>query len=112
MAKILKSTGNTPRRRAPAITLEDREQQITGLAVNLAEEQLLDKTASSQVITHFLKLATTRHILENEKLRRENEVLKAKAEAYKSAQNVEELYNKAINVMRLYSGGGSVFDDE
>lgn len=89
----------------PAVTPEGREDQMIGLAVDLAEKQLREGTASSQVITHFLKLATTRESLEREKLRHENELLKAKTEVLQSAKHVEELYEKAIAAMRSYSGG-------
>ena len=91
----------------PASTPEGRENQMISLAVDLAERQLREGTASAQVITHFLKLATTREQLEKEKLERENELLRAKTEALESAKRVEELYANALNAMRNYSGQGS-----
>lgn len=91
-----------PRRRAT--TPEGRENQLVSLAVELAERQLRDGTASSQVITHYLKLSTSREALEQEKLRRENELLKAKAEALESAKRVEAMYEEALTAMRRYSG--------
>lgn len=95
-----------PRRRAPATTPEGRENQLINLAVDLAERQLSEGTASSQVITHYLKLGTTKERLEKEKLEKENELLKAKTEAIQSAKRVEELYKDALNAMRSYSGQG------
>ncbi|MBQ1397177.1 MAG: hypothetical protein IIY89_01640 [Clostridia bacterium] len=95
------------RRPRPASTPEARENQMISLAVDLAEQQLLDGTASAQVITHFLKLATTREQLEKEKLERENELLRAKTEALESAKRVEELYANALSAMKTYSGQGS-----
>jgi len=56
------------------------------------------------VITHYLKLGTTRERLEQEKLARENILLKARSEAIESAQRVEELYTNALNAMRGYAG--------
>jgi hypothetical protein len=88
----------------PALTPEGRESQMIALAVDLAEEQLRDGTASSQVITHFLKLGTEKEKLEREKLNHENELLKAKTESLKSAQNVEALYKEALEAMRSYRG--------
>ena len=44
----------------PALTPESRENQMIALAIDLAEKQLQEGTASSQVITHFLKLGTTK----------------------------------------------------
>ena len=57
-----------PRRRPPATSVEARENQLISLAVDLAERQLSEGTASSQVITHYLKLGTTKDRLEKEKL--------------------------------------------
>lgn len=88
----------------PALTPEARENQMIALAVDLAEKQLIEGTASSQVITHFLKLATTRERLEKEKLEKENELLRAKTEAIESAKRVEELYSDALRAMRSYRG--------
>lgn len=75
-----------------------------GAAVDLAEQQIRDGTASAQVITHFLKLGSTRERLEQERLRRENILLGAKAEAMESAKRMEELYSEAILAMRSYAG--------
>ena len=101
-----------PRREPPAETPEGRENQLIAAAVDLAEKQLLDGTASPSVITHYLKLASGRERLEREKLQRENEVLRAKAEAYESNRKTEELYAKAIEAMRSYSGfdGDNIVD--
>lgn len=88
----------------PALTPESRENQLISLAINLAEKQLLEGTASSQVITHYLKLGSTKERLEKEKLEKENELLRAKTEALQSAKHVEELYAEAIQAMRSYSG--------
>lgn len=95
------------RRLPPAATPEAREDQLISLAVDLAEKKLLDGTASSQVIAHYLKLGSTRMMLEKEKLRKENELLEAKTSAIKSAEKTEELYQKAIEAMRVYGGGFS-----
>jgi hypothetical protein len=78
----------------------------------LAEKQILNGKASSQVITHFLKLASSKEKLEKEKLQRENELLKAKTEAVQSAKRVEELYTNALNAMRSYSGRGRNDEDD
>lgn len=93
----------------PAESPEAREKQMISLAVDLAEKQLREGTASSQVISHYLKLATSKERLEQEKLELEKELLVAKTEALQSAKNVEELYVKAIESMQVYSGRS---DDE
>lgn len=100
-------TTTKPRKR-PAQTLEARENQLIAAAVDLAEKQLLEGTASSQVIVHYLRLGSTKDRLEKEKLAKENELLRAKTEALQSAKRVEELYENAIKSMRIYQG----VDDE
>ena len=97
--------------RRPAITPEARENQLIALAIDRAEQQLLDGTASSQVITHYLKLGSTKERLEREKLERENELLRAKAESIQSAQRIEELYKNALDAMRSYRGEGDSTND-
>ena len=104
MAKT--KVNNSPKKMRPALTPEARENQLISLAVDLAEEQLRDKTASSQVITHFLKLGTTKAELEKEKLAKENELLRAKTESIESQKRIEELYAEALNAMRRYNGQG------
>lgn len=93
-------------RQRPVTTPEARENQLIGMAVDLAAKQLQDGTASAQVISHFLKLGSSREKLEQERLTRENELLEAKAEAMASQKRVEELYTKALDAMRSYSGYG------
>lgn len=102
MAKV--KTAKSSRGMRPASTPEARENQLIALAVDLAEQQLRDGTASSQVISHYLKLGTTKASLEREKLENENKLLKAKTESLQSAKRVEEMYAEALNAMRTYSG--------
>ena len=104
MATRRKDVVPTQSRRPPATTPEARENQMISLASDLAEKQLQDGSASSQLITHFLKLGTSREKLEQEKLARENELLRAKSDAMASAKRVEELYVTALNAMRTYAG--------
>lgn len=92
------------RRHRPATTLEGRENQLISLASDLAERQLTDGTASSQIVTHFLKLGSTRERLEQAKIEQENLLLSAKIEALASSRRMEELYTDAIRAMRTYSG--------
>lgn len=100
-ASRAKITVNQP----PALSPEDREQQLISLATALAEKQLKDGTASPSVVVHYLKLGTMREQEEREKLRNENELLKAKREAIQSAQRTEEIFQEALSVFKEYSGG-------
>jgi hypothetical protein len=77
---------------------------MVSLATDLAEQQILEGTASSQVITHFLKLGSTRERLEQQRLEHENELTKVKIEAIESQKRVEELYMEALQAMRSYAG--------
>ena len=87
-----------------ASTPEARESQLIALAVDLAEQQLINGTASSQVITHYLKLGTQKERIEREILERQKELITAKTEALKSQKRVEELYANALAAMKSYSG--------
>lgn len=98
------------KKRRTAITPEARENQMISYAMDLAEQQILDGTASSQVITHFLRLGTEKERLEREKLKQENELLKAKTHAMESSEEMKQMYEEAIKAMRTYSGNGDPDD--
>lgn len=88
----------------PALTPEAEENQLISLAIDLAKKQLMEGTASSQVITHFLKLGSTREKLEQETIRKNQELIDAKRDSLESAKGSEEMYSKALEAMRTYSG--------
>ena len=90
----------------PALSPEARENQMISLAMDLAEQQLRDGTASSQLITEFVKRGSTKARLEKEILEEQVELTKAKTEALQSAKRMEELYENAITAMRNYAGQG------
>lgn len=102
-ARRRESEKKIPRRR-PATTPEGRENQLVKQAIDLAERQISEGTASSQVLTHFLKLGSTREKLEQERLEHENELTRVKIEAIESQKRVEELYLEALQAMRSYAG--------
>ena len=111
MAKAVKSSG-APAKMRSASTPEAREKQLISLAVDLAEKQLREGTASSQVIAHFLKLGSMKAQIEKELLEKQRDLAEAKAESIKSAQHMEELYLKAVNAMKSYSGQEEESDGE
>jgi len=86
------------------LTPEARENQLIAEAIDLAEKQILEGTASAQVITHYLKLGSSKARLENEKLKTENRLLEAKIQAYESQKDMTKIYQDAIDAMRRYSG--------
>lgn len=90
----------------PALNPQAEENQCIALAVDCARQQLIDGTASSQVIVHFLKLGTERERLERERLAEENKLLRAKTESLQAQKRMDELYLDAIAAMKRYSGNG------
>ena len=100
------------RRQRPGKSVEARENQLISLAVDLAEKQLREGTASSQVITHYLKLGSTKERIEKEILLQQKELIQAKTEALHSAKRIEELYSDALRAMRDYRGETEPEDEE
>ncbi len=88
----------------PAVTEEDRENQMVNLAINLAEKQLREGTASSAVICHYLKLGTTKEKIEKEILEKQKDLIEAKTQSIQESKKVEELYKEAIDAIKIYSG--------
>ena len=108
MAKVKgsSSSNHAQQKSRPPISEEAHESLLISLTMDLVEQRLRDGTASSQVITHFLKLGSMREKLERERLEEENKLLKAKTKAYANAEEVKVLYADALKAMRNYSGMG------
>jgi len=88
-----------------SMSSEDREKQIIAKAVDLAEKKIEDGTASSQIICHYLDLATEERQRKNEKLKKETELLEAKKDSLETEQKREEIYENALKAFTSYSGG-------
>lgn len=112
MQKSQQSDTNLVRRRPPATTSEAREKQMISIAMDLAEKQLLEGKASSQIIAHFLKLASVREQRELELLYQELELKKAKTKALEDAQDMKELYSQALIAMSRYQGSNRGDEDD
>lgn len=106
MPKVAKSGINS--RMRPALTVEARENQMINLAIDLAEQQLRDGTASSQVITHYLKLGSTKERIEKEILHEQKELIRAKTKSYQSSEEIKAMMSEALEAMKSYSGNGDV----
>ena len=104
MAKVKTSSDSKNNKMRPALTPEARENQMIFLATELAEQQLRDGTASSQVITHYLKLGSSKEKLERDILKEQKKLITARTEALESSKRIEELYENAIAAMREYGG--------
>ena len=112
MKKTKAVTSSEPSRKMrPAASVEARQNQLISLAVDLAEQQLLEGTASSQVITHYLKLGSTKERIEKEILEKQKDLIDAKTSSLKSGKRIEEMYESALKAMRNYSGYSDTGDD-
>lgn len=115
MAKT--SNNNAPKKetskKKPPLTNspEAQEQRLINLAIKESERRLIDGTASSQLIIHYLKLATQKEALEREKLKAETEMAKAKIEVMQSQKHSEELYENAMKAFKSYGGYVNIEDD-
>ncbi len=88
----------------PPVSIEAQENLMISLAVQCAEKQLREGTASSQVITHYLKLGSSKERIEKEILEKQKELIEAKTKNLNSSNEAKELYNKALIAFRKYSG--------
>jgi hypothetical protein len=84
--------------------------QLTGLAVDLAEQQLRDGTASSQVITHFLKYATKEKEIELQILERQRDLITAKTDQINSQREDDIDYKEVVRAIKGYQGRGDQDD--
>lgn len=98
------SSSSSPQKYRPALSPEADESQMISLAMDLVRKRLREGTASSQETTHFLKLGSLNAKCERENLILQNQLLKAKTDAIQSAAHSDELYQKALNSFRRYSG--------
>lgn len=112
VARRVNDPNAKPVSRRPATTPEARENQLISAAVDLAERQLSDGSASAQVLSHYLKLGSSREKLEQQRLKQEVGLLQIKREQIESQKRVEELYSKALDAMRTYAGNPSQQTDD
>ena len=108
----VKSGGSSSRRHRPDTTPEGRESRIVSMAFDLVEKRIREGTATSQEVTHFLKLGSSREQLEQEKIRNENILTQARIEGLASQARVEELYKQALDAMRTYAGQEPMSSDD
>ena len=99
-----RTSNNGHRSSPPPRTSEARELELASAAYDLAEDQIREGTASSQVITHFLKAGSMRERLEQERMAHEIELMDVKRQQLEGQKRVEELYVSALEAMRAYSG--------
>lgn len=100
------------RTRRRALSPEAREQQLISLAMDVAEEQMENGTASSQIITHYLKLGALKEQKELELVEAEIALKKARVESLQREERIEELFKDALNSFKVYSGQTVTAEDE
>lgn len=103
--KVVQLSGKQTRNSRPMATPESREQQLVNKAINLAEKQLEDGTASAAVITHYLKLATKKEYLERQILAEQAELIKAKSSSIKKGKDNETSAKEALEALKSYKSG-------
>lgn len=111
MAKRARTSDNLPEYTRPASSIDAKEGQLISLAMGLVEERLRNGTASSQETVHFLRLGTTKALLEKEKLEEENKLLRAKTEALEAEKEYAVEYKEVLKAMRIYSGAEDIDED-
>lgn len=106
-----KSPDTSPKGLRPGLTPEAEENQCIAMAYQLAKKRLADGSASSQEVTHFLKMGSSKNRKELERLEEENKLLRAKTEQIEGETDRSELYLKVLKAMALYQGNGDASDE-
>lgn len=96
----------------PTMSPEAYENRLINKAYKAVEKRIESGEATAAELVHFLREGSIRQQLELEKLKKENELLKAKTESIASQKEVKELYAEAINAFRKYSGIPSMDDED
>ena len=96
----------------PAMSAEAVENRLINKAYKAVERRIEDGTATAAELTHFLRLGSAKEQLELEKLKKENELLKAKTESLRSQEEVKEMYANAIKAFGKYSGHPDIGEDD
>lgn len=112
MKKSSETSEQKVRKIRPARSPEARENQMIALAIDEAEKRIINGTASSQLLVHYLKLGSTKEQLEKEILGLQKELIAAKTENLQSTKRMEELYEKAMSAIKDYRGDGADNDED
>ena len=93
-------------------TVKAKENEMINLAIDEAERRIRAGNASSQIITHYLRLGSVKERLEEEILEEKKKLLKAQTESIESTKRMEKLYTEAIRAMKRYSPEEEDEEDE
>lgn len=86
----------------PPFDDDDFTQKLIALSYSQAREQLESKTASSQIVTHFLTLGSPATILKNEQMRLQNELLIEKIRSEKESQRLSGMVDQVLRALQSY----------
>jgi hypothetical protein len=73
---------------------------------------MLNGTASGQEYVQFIRMASSKARAENEKLKLELDLVRAKTDNLRLQQRNEELYSNALAAFKRYSGANDDDDEE
>lgn len=97
---------------SPAFDEEDQEKKMIALAYSQAEKELQEGTASSQIVTHFLRLGTQRAKLEEAQIMLQNSLIQEKIIEAQESQKVAEMVDDVLKALRRYSYSPPGFTDD
>lgn len=95
----------------PALTEEALENKMIMKAYEVVYQRMCDGTVTSPELVHFLRLGSTKEREDRDLLNKKKELLEAKTKAINESKSIEELYSKAIEAMRSYSGSSEEEED-
>lgn len=87
----------------PPINDEALENKLVSLAFAQAKAQMEEGEASSQIVTHFLRLGSVKAHIELEKLELENRLLEEKIQAEQAGQKLNEMFGEVLAALKSYS---------
>lgn len=88
--------------RKPALTPEERENQLVALAYDVAEQKLRDGTASSQLVVQLLRAGSSKDALEKQRIEQQNALDAAKIANMESHAKLESLFKDAMEAIASY----------
>lgn len=95
-----------------AMSPEAYENHLINMTYKAVEKRIESGEATAAELVHFLRQGSIREQLELEKLKKENELLKTKADSIKSQEEIKTLYADAIGAFRKYSGQAAIDDED
>jgi DNA polymerase III delta prime subunit len=87
----------------PPLNDETQENKLVALAFKQAQSQLEEQTASSQMVTHFLRLGSQKAKIELKKLELENKLLEEKILAERSGMELNNMLGEVLAALKSYS---------